>query len=94
MKLCIGIFIGMFLFHSVSFADDDVVMQTIMKPSITKYFKSEKITFLFFKKMDNGHYFVIVKLHNMQDCVTLDQNGKILSITEDLNALDEVEEGC
>lgn len=79
---------------STSLVDEDSLIQNVIKPSIIKYFKTKKIQFLFFKKMDNGNYFVIIKLANMQDQVTLDKTGKILSITEDLNALEEVEEGC
>ncbi|WP_331775110.1 hypothetical protein [Sulfurospirillum sp. 1612] len=79
---------------SVAPAHERDVFEDIMKPSIVRYYKNQKVIFLFFQKMENGNYYAIIKTKHLQECLTLDKTGKILSVMEDLNALDEVEEGC
>jgi len=76
------------------FADENSIIETIIKPSITKHFVNEKIKFLFISKIAAHKYYVIIKYRNFQDRIILTDKGKMLSIEEDLNAMEEAEEGC
>ena len=65
-----------------------------VKNAIANHFQDKNILFLHIKKMKNGNYFVIARHKNEEDRIVVDSRGKILSITDDLSVLDEVEEGC
>ncbi len=94
-KLSNGLIVGLFIISLTKvFALNNSLVEEIIKPSINKYFKNQNINFLYIKKMNNGNFFVIIKHTNIQDNITIDKTGKILSIAEDLNALDDTEEGC
>jgi len=85
-KVILAIFI---LVSITAFADELDV-----KNAIVNHFKDKNILFLHIKKMKNGNYFVIARHKNEQDRIVVDSRGKILSISDDLSVLDEVEEGC
>ncbi len=65
-----------------------------VKNAISNYFQDKNTIFLYIKKMNNGNYFVIARHKNEQERIVVDNDGKILSIADDLSVLDEVEEGC
>jgi len=75
-------------------ANKNDIIETVIKPSITKYFSNEKIKFLFVGKIDTDKFLAIIKYRKLQDRITIDANGKILEISEDLDYMEEVEEGC
>jgi len=75
-------------------ANENNVIETVIKPNITKYFSNEKIEFLFVGKIDTDRFLAIIRYRELQDRITINTNGKILEISEDLNYMEEVEEGC
>jgi hypothetical protein len=79
---------------SVNLLASDKLIENTIKPSIQKYFKKQKITFVYIGKTQRKNYFVIIRYKQTQDRVIVDKNGTILSISEDLNAMDGAEEGC
>ncbi len=68
--------------------------EDIIKQSVIKHFKKQKITFVYIGKTKAQKYFVIIRYKHAQDRVIVDKNGTILSISEDLEAMDAAEEGC
>ena len=66
----------------------------IVKDSIKKHYKNQNIIFLHIKEMTDNNYFVIIRNNSMQERVEVDKFGKILSIIDDLNVVEEAEEGC
>lgn len=76
------------------FADESSIIETIIKPSITKHFINEKIKFIFISKIGTHKYYAIIRYREFQDRIILTEKGKILSIEEDLDSIEEVEEGC
>jgi ABC-type microcin C transport system permease subunit YejE len=86
----------LFICLSANLSASDKLIDSIIKPSIEKYFKKHKIIFVYIGKTQKRDYFVIIRYnHNqIQDRVIVDKNGAILSISEDLDAMDAAEEGC
>jgi hypothetical protein len=80
-----------FVLDTNLFASDKRLKNTILKPSISKYYleheKVKIVKFLSFIKQDNGNYFVVVRYNStygeFQDKIVITKSGKILNIQED-----------
>jgi len=88
------IFILLFTCSTHIFANDNQIIESVIKPNIIKHFKKEKIKFLFIGKIGAHKYYAVIKYRRFQDNITLTDKGKLLSIEEDLDAMEKVEEGC
>jgi len=89
------IFINLLFFGIlVNLFASDKLVKNVIKPSVTRYFKKQKITFIYIGKTQTKKYFVIIRYNQTQDRVIVDKNGTILHVYEDLNAIDGAEEGC
>ncbi len=68
--------------------------RSLIKNSIEKYYKNQKVEFLHIHKMKNRNYLVIIRKKDAQERIVTNKKGKILSIIDDLSIVDGVEEGC
>jgi len=84
----------LFMCLSVNLFAGDKSIEDTIKQSVIKHFKKQKITFVYIGKTQTQKYFVIIRYKHAQDRIIVDKNGTILSISEDLEAMDAAEEGC